>query len=206
MGILDLVRGATRDVSTLNTRIAALEAERAKIVATPPHTEDLVRWGLRRLDKAEENFRYLISQNFNDNAVKLWPAERFESDDGPNPLAVTMARSDRWLSPTPLGTAAHPDAVLFFLAPQIRKMLPELIESGFKSAKNGMRSAERKQKLAAIDKKIGDLHKERADLASELERAVKAVRGPGFDSAEVRLEAEAQAALEAGLVANLRDD
>lgn len=206
MGLFDVIRGSVANVGALAEKISALEKERAKIVSTPPHVDDLVAWCNRRIDSAKANFETMLGHNLNDAAVAQWEPQKFDEHPGLNPLAVAPFRGDHALSPVPLfEAAAHPDSLLAFIGPAVKEMLPAFIAKQCPASRTGLRSADRKTKLAAIDAKLVTLRTERDALAGELDRAAKAIRGPAFTDAESKHAAEAQAALEAGNFVNLHE-
>jgi hypothetical protein len=181
--IFNALRGAKNTIGAIDSKLATLRAERAKVGAAPPHIDDVKAWALRGLDSASEHFLGRLRRwHFNDEALAKWSGSTLDGHAGPQLLGIT-ATVPGHVCPAP-GNIAHDmppadiAAVTHFLRPAIEKELPALIEQAFPGSRKGMRSSERVAKLAKLDRQIATLEAERNEYVVALRDAQKAIDTP----------------------------
>lgn len=173
------ITGSKNSLAGVLTQLEALYQKRATLRATPPDRDSLVAWALRGVERAEAQFsEHLLGWYLSPQHVKGVPGEWFDNDVGVGWLEVQPACPGVRVSSadtTADSPALFSAALHALLAPQLKEILPKLIDRTFQFQANAMPSTERMKKLAAVEKEIAALEAQRESLIGELEETKRQV-------------------------------
>lgn len=166
------------DLSTTESEIGELQAERTRVENAQSHTDDLVANFLRGHAKAERDYKDRLKVALSSMFVRDLPREanlnaaRTVKERPQDLLQISAVGGD---SRDPILSSTNGlfyldiAAVNYFLRRNMADDLPQLIDELCPQARNGVKEADRALKLAAIDEKLSALQRKRDDLKAEIE-------------------------------------
>jgi len=179
------IDAAYADLNEVVSKISELEARRAGIVRTAPHTDDIVAVFLRGLAaasaNAERHLKSYLEANFGgaDSAASVSNGRASNLLQVPAHTLSAQERQDRLLQ----GKGSEPletnvEILTYLLRDQIADEIPALVAKIFPQGSRGMKAADRTAALAEMDAELSELVAKRDELSAELHAARSAVLHP----------------------------
>ena len=178
-GLTSAMESTKSDLASVNMRIEELAAERQRVTAAAPHTDDIVAVFLRGLQTNAGEFTRQLGSHLNEHYTGDGAASAAGRGNSAQLLTFEAHKPDREevLTRSMRGEAAGLNAVAltYFLREQIAKEIPSLVAKLCPAAQQGMKQSDRDAALAALNAELRELEDRRDQLTADLAAARQAV-------------------------------